>query len=104
LIVGGNTINATPVTQPVEGSGDWYTYIATYTANAGDAGQPITISLSGTTQGDFDGVTLSSSAVPEPSTWAMMLLGFAAWASPAIGRRGARGLTRRPDSVPSRAL
>ena len=54
LIVGDNTTDATPSTPPIEGSGDWYVYIAKYTATAGDAGKPITISLTNTfRQGDF---------------------------------------------------
>ena len=47
-----------------------------YTATALDAGKPISISLdSSGIQGDWDNVRLS--AVPELSTWIMLLLGFA---------------------------
>ena len=57
-------------------AGNWSTYTATYTATSGDAGKAIEILLnSGGVQGDFDNVVLS--AVPEASTWCMLLIGFA---------------------------
>jgi hypothetical protein len=74
LIVGSHVLVASG-TYPSPGF--WSNYTACYTATALDAGAPITISLNSTSQqGDWDNVRLSSS-VPEPSTWAMMLLGFA---------------------------
>jgi hypothetical protein len=75
LDVAGHLISAagTPPT-----SGSWSLYTATYTAVSGDAGQPISIVLdSSGAQGDFTNVQLTStSVVPEPSTWALMLTGF----------------------------
>ena len=44
-----------------------------------------------TRQGPFNAAfSLSGSVVPEPSTWAMLLLGFAGLALPAIVERGSR--------------
>ena len=63
LDINGNIVFATGV--PLQGSGDWVTYTAFYTANALDAGQPISIILdSQGVQGDWDNVRLT---VPEPS-------------------------------------
>jgi PEP-CTERM motif len=79
LVVDGHTVDATG-TSPL--SGDWSNYVATYTATALDNGKPISIVLSSINpQGDWDNVRLTDSlsvgGVPEPSTWAMMILGFA---------------------------
>jgi len=46
-------------------------------------------------EGHSTSFTLVRGAVPEPSTWAMMLLGFAGLAAPAIARRN-----RRPSPAP----
>lgn len=74
LGINGNFVPATGTALQL--SGDWSTYTASYTATAADAGKPITISLdSPNIQGDWDNVRLS--AVPELSTWMMLLLGFA---------------------------
>lgn len=60
------------------GSGTWSTWTANYTATATDAGQSLSILLgSSGAQADFDNVRLSVSGVPEASTWAMLMLGFA---------------------------
>ena len=68
LDINGNIVFATGV--PLQGSGDWVTYTAFYTASALDAGQSISIILdSQGVQGDWDNVRLS---VPEPSTLALI--------------------------------
>jgi hypothetical protein len=73
LQIGGNTIVGTGAAP--QGSGDWSTWTASYTATAADAGAPITILLvGGGSQSDFDNVNLT--AAPEASTWALMLAGF----------------------------
>jgi PEP-CTERM motif len=73
LIVGTHTVQATGNFPTI---GNWSTYTATYTATSADADKPIEILLSSaSSQGDFDNVVLS--AVPEASTWCMLLLGFA---------------------------
>lgn len=73
LVVGSNTIFATG-TAPTPGN--WSTYTASYTATLADVGGAISIELvSAGAQGGFDDITLSS-AVPEPASWAMMLVGF----------------------------
>jgi hypothetical protein len=73
LQVGANTVAGTGAAP--QGSGDWSTWTATYTATAADAGAPITILLvGGGSQSDFDNVNLI--AAPEPASWALMLVGF----------------------------
>ena len=75
LMVGGNTIFANGASP--QGSGTWADWTASYTATGADAGGPISIVLtSGGAQSDWDNVRLTSGAVPEPATWAMMLVGF----------------------------
>lgn len=73
LDVGSHAVLATGT--PSFGGGDWANYTATYTATAADANAPISIVLaSSVDQGDFDNVRLAG--VPEPATWAMMLVGL----------------------------
>ena len=73
LVVGSTTIAAIGSVPLV---GGWSDFRATYTATV--SGLPISIDLySPGVQGDWDNVRLSVSAVPEPATWVMMLLGFA---------------------------
>ena len=79
------TVNYTPFddTDPLlltvtAGSTDWTKYSTTFT---GQGNGLITFTgLNSNSGGDFnvglDAVSISTSAVPEPSTWAMMLLGF----------------------------
>ena len=75
LVVGGHAVTGTGLALP--NSHDWSTYTASYTANADDAGKAIRIVLDTTgAQGDWDNVRLSSTAVPEPASWALMLTGF----------------------------
>ena len=75
LLVGTNTVLATGGSSPF--SGNWATYTATYTASATDAGAAIRIVLgSPGVQGDFDNVRLSVAGVPEPASWALMIMGF----------------------------
>jgi len=72
LTVGSNTVLATGVAPTV---GNWSPFTATYTATAADDGQAITILLDAASpQGTWDMVSLT--AVPEPETWAMMIVGF----------------------------
>ncbi len=84
----GSTVVATAVGVNA-GPGTWSDWTATYTALAGDNGQPLTILLgSSGGQGDFDNVRLTESyAAPEPATWAMLLAGFGAIGALAL-RRG----------------
>ena len=72
----GNGTSLAAGTLPVPGS--WSTFTASYTALAGDAGGAITISFDTLgSQGDFDNVRLSdTTAVPEPASWALMIVGF----------------------------
>jgi PEP-CTERM motif len=66
-------------------SGNWSIYTATVTART--TGDPIEIGFTTTVaQGDFDNVSLTAS-IPEPSTWAMMILGFAGIAAMTYRRR-----------------
>jgi hypothetical protein len=115
LVVGGHSSAlATPLSSygltqaQMQGSGNFYDFETSYTATAADAGDPIEILLSSLT-GDatptawFADVRLTDSlssvnplATPEPSTWAMLLLGFGGIAGVAAyrrssGRRSAAG-------------
>jgi hypothetical protein len=78
-------------------TGNWYDFETSYTATAADAGAPIEIVLSSENHGQgfafFADVRLTDSlasvdplATPEPATWAMMLIGFAAMAGVAVRR------------------
>ena len=88
LIVGSNTVLATGVA--AQGSGNWVTYTATYTAIGTDAGTPITISLSSPgAQGDWDNVRLSNSAISVPEPASLLLLGAGFAGLGAIRRRRA---------------
>jgi hypothetical protein len=66
------------------GPGTWSTWVASYSALAGDAGNTVSVLLSANqAQGDFDNVRMdaSAAAVPEPATTALIgvgLLGIAA--------------------------
>jgi hypothetical protein len=68
LLINGNQYFATGV----ENSGGFATYTATYTGLAADAGKPMTIELSASSQqGDFDNVRLSdnlTTTTPEPAS------------------------------------
>lgn len=73
LIVNGVDVADASGTAP--SVGDWSVFTATYTATT--SGQSIGIDLtSNGPQADWDDVQLTTS-VPEPATWAMLLLGFA---------------------------
>jgi PEP-CTERM motif len=94
LVVGlTNTIAIGVIPAP----GDWNDWTATYTATT--SGLPISIVLLGTAgtgigQAEWDNVRLDasiSSAVPEPSTWAMVLLGFVGLGFLAYRRKSAAG-------------
>jgi hypothetical protein len=83
----------------MQGSGNFYDFQTSYTATAADAGDPITIVLSSITGNTtptayFADVRLVDSlssvnplATPEPTTWAMMLIGFGGMAGVAAVRR-----------------
>jgi len=72
LTINGNSVLATGVAPTV---GNWSPFTATYTATLADNGSPIEILLNAPSeQGTWDMVSLT--AVPEPSTWAMLLVGF----------------------------
>jgi hypothetical protein len=92
----------------MEASGNFYDFETSYTATAADAGLPIEILLSSgpgsaSNTAWFADVRLTDSlssvnplATPEPSTWAMLLLGFGGIAGVAAyrrssGRRSAAG-------------
>jgi hypothetical protein len=109
LVVGGHqSLVATPLPSygltraQMQGSGNWYDFETSYTANAADAGDPITIVLSSLTGNAtptayFADVRLTDSlgavtalATPEPTTWAMMLLGFGGMAGVAAARRSSQ--------------
>ena len=93
LDVNGKEVEGTPTAPVVQESGNWVDYTASYTATAADSGGPIGIilwSLGRGPQGFFDNVRLTevtpqSPSVPEPATWATMLIGFS-------GLRGPRSL------------
>ena len=60
----------------LQNSGDWSVFTASYTALT--SGGPIEVLLSSnSSQGDFDNVLLSSTGVPEPEGWLLMLTGLA---------------------------
>jgi len=85
LDIGSTVIDATPATIPVQYSGTWVTYTATFTVPAADAGLPITIELSTPAggQADWDNVSLTDAvpqSVSEPGTLVLLggaLAGFA---------------------------
>ena len=95
LDVNGKEVEGTPTAPVVQESGNWVDYTASYTATAADFGGPIGIilwSLGRGPQGFFDNVRLAevtpqSPSVPEPATWAMMLIGFSGLAGLARWRR-----------------
>jgi hypothetical protein len=88
LFVGGD---GEGVLHTYPSSGNWSVYTATVTART--TGDPIFIDLSSSAaQGDFDNVSLTAS-IPEPSTWAMMILGFAGVGFMAYRRRRKMALT-----------
>lgn len=85
VVVNGNAVTATG--SGVQNSGNWYDYVATYTASGADAGGAIQIVLnSNDVQGDWDNVRLTQS-IPEPATWAMMLVGFFGFVGVTLRRR-----------------
>ncbi|MGH6992903.1 MAG: PEPxxWA-CTERM sorting domain-containing protein [Caulobacteraceae bacterium] len=87
LMIGSTVIAALPTTTPVPLSGDWFTYTASFTATPAMDGEPISVILdSNGVQGDWDAVSLVSS-VPEPASWALMLVGFGALGWALRGRR-----------------
>jgi hypothetical protein len=104
LIVNGHQVLAVPLASygltqtQMQRTGNWYDFQATYTATAADAGAPIEILLGSTAGqwGMFGNVRLAETApgiitpgAPEPSTWAMMLLGFVGLGYAGYRRRGA---------------
>ena len=86
----GAMVMATPASTPVDFTGDWLTYSASYTATAADAGQSIGIMLGAAgVQGDFDNVRLdATAAVPEPAAWSLLIAGFGVTGA-ALRRRAA---------------
>jgi hypothetical protein len=108
LIVDGHQVLATPLASyhltqtQMQGTGNWFDFEASYTATLADVGAPIEILLSSLTHGNgfgfFGDVRLTDSlagpvgpnAVPEPATWAMMLIGFGGMAGVAAMRRSRR--------------
>ncbi len=88
--------NAVTLTGPYgssypSGVGPWQKYTLSFTAASGGLH---TLGLIDTNT-DFSGNDFSLAAVPEPSTWAMMLLGFAG-----LGFAGYRG-AKRKASIPA---
>jgi hypothetical protein len=96
LVVDGHFVNATGT--PDQLSGNWVDYTASYTVTPADTGFPIEIILRASGdggQGDWDNVRLTdniASPVPEPATWAMMLVGFLGLGGAAVRRRCALAL------------
>ena len=93
LMIGNVLIPATGVSQP--GSGNFSLFTATYTAVLADEGAPIQIILTSTDptgtlgrQGLFDAVQLTGINVPEPTSWVLMLIGFAGLGVAIRRRRG----------------
>ena len=85
----------------MQGSGNWYDFQTSYTATSADAGDPITIMLSSITGNttptayfadvrltdSVTGPVLDPPGTPEPSTWAMILMGFGGMAGAAAAMR-----------------
>jgi hypothetical protein len=88
LMIGANDHFAVGI-YPTDGN--WATYTLSYTATLADQGALMSIVL-GTpfAQGDWDNVRLS--AVPEASTWGMMLIGFASVGFVAYRRKSGSAL------------
>jgi len=85
LVINGNTYLATGT---LPSPGGWSTFTATYTGLAADVGQPIAIQLaSDSAQADWDNVLLSDSITDVPEPASIVLVGLAALALGAIGRR-----------------
>ena len=88
LLINGNVVATATGATPT--SGAWSDWTTSYTATAGQAGQSIEVLLTAPgAQSDFDDVSLT--AVPEPATWAMMILGMGAMGA-ALRRRRNAGL------------
>jgi len=102
LVIDGHQVHATPTAPVVQFSGNWVDYTASYTATAADAGRSIEVLLEETYAGhigNWDNVRLTDNipllvtdpppvvGAPEPTTWAMMLVGFFGVASLALRRR-----------------
>jgi PEP-CTERM motif len=109
LIVDGHQVLASPLAsyhltqKQMQETGNWYDFEASYTATKADAGAPIEILLSSLTNGNgfgfFGDVRLTDSltgpqidppATPEPTTWAMILIGFGGMAGAAAMSRSSR--------------
>lgn len=76
--------------------GDWAKYSVSYVSTSADIGKSIGVTLIGQSNGSayqslFDNAQLDASAVPEPATWLMMIVGF--------GAVGASVRRRRSQSV-----
>ena len=85
LQLNGATVATAPVVDA--GAGTWNLHTASWMAGAGDAGKTLRIRLTSTgSQGDFDNVRMTS-AVPEPSSYAMALAGLAVLGAIARRRR-----------------
>ena len=106
LIVDGHQVLATPLAsygltqKQMQETGNWYDFEASYTATNADAGAPIEILLSSLTHGagygfygdvrltdSLTGPVIDPPGTPEPTTWAMMLIGFGGLAGAAAMRR-----------------
>lgn len=109
LWIGGTEVIATPATgdpalSAMQYSGNFYDYVASYTATSANTGDDLEIILSSLTRqtnytawyadvrltNSLTGPVLDPPAAPEPATWAMMLIGFCGMAGVAAVRRSAR--------------
>jgi uncharacterized protein (TIGR03118 family) len=80
----GQFLGTIPIDSPFTANGLWSLAFG----NGGEAGDPNTLFFTDGINGEHDGLFGSiSAAVPEPSTWAMMILGFAGIAATTHRRR-----------------
>jgi hypothetical protein len=97
VFIGPESFTTPTVTDPSHGFTGWFSETYTFTDTSNFPEQPLLFLAYGSEPGSFitlDGVSLISLPLPEPSTWAMMLLGFVGLGYAGYRRtRGAAALT-----------